>query len=41
MGEGEGLLLINSEGYLELAVNLGSAAEKYGLNVGDEMLIYV
>ncbi len=41
VGEGEGLLLINSEGYLELAVNLGSAAEKYGLNVGDEMLIYV
>ena len=41
VGGGEGLLLINSEGYLELAVNLGSAAEKYGLNTGDEVLIYV
>jgi Uncharacterized conserved protein len=37
---GEAVLLINSEGYLELAVSMGNAATTYGLKVGDELKIY-
>ncbi|MHB1094242.1 SAM hydrolase/SAM-dependent halogenase family protein [Thiobacillus sp.] len=35
VGKGEGFWFINSVGLLELAVNRGSAAKKYGLAVGD------
>jgi len=34
-GKGEGFWFINSVGLLELAVNRGSAAARFGLNVGD------
>lgn len=37
---GEAVLLINSEGYLELAVAMGNAAATYGLRPGDEIKIY-
>jgi len=39
VGEGEPLLLINSENQLELAVNKGSAAGALGLSIGDKVLI--
>ncbi|MEM1523550.1 MAG: SAM-dependent chlorinase/fluorinase [Thermofilaceae archaeon] len=37
--EGETLLLINSEDHLELAVNRGNAAVRYGLATGDRIVI--
>lgn len=37
--EGEGLVLIGSHQFLEIAVRQGSAAERFGLNVGDEISI--
>lgn len=36
---GETLLLVNSFGFLELAVNLGSARRKYNLKYGDKVII--
>jgi S-adenosylmethionine hydrolase len=36
---GELLALLGSHGYLEIAVNRGSAAEKLGLKVGDEVRV--
>jgi len=39
-GEGEPLLLINSEEHLELAVNKGSAAQAFGLKNGDKVTIH-
>ncbi|ACB39856.1 SAM hydrolase/SAM-dependent halogenase family protein [Pyrobaculum neutrophilum] len=36
---GDAVLLINSEGYLELAVVMGNAASAYGLKTGDEVKI--
>lgn len=38
VGKGEGFWFINSVGLLELAVNRGSAAEAFGLKVGDPVL---
>jgi len=35
----EPLALINSEGYLELGVNMGNFAEKYGVIEGDEVVL--
>ena len=35
VGKGEGFWFVNSVGLLELAVNRGSAAETFGLKVGD------
>jgi len=37
VSEGEPLLLINSEGHLELAVNRGNAARFFGLKSGDKV----
>jgi len=37
VGEGEPLLLLDSGGYLELAVNLGDASRRFGLRRGDEV----
>ncbi|AEA13316.1 hypothetical protein TUZN_1856 [Thermoproteus uzoniensis 768-20] len=37
---GEPILLINSEGFLEIAVNRGNAAEKLGLKVGEQVEVY-
>jgi S-adenosylmethionine hydrolase len=37
--EGEGMLIISGGGFLELAVNRGSAARKYGLEVGEAVTI--
>ncbi|MEM1597293.1 MAG: S-adenosyl-l-methionine hydroxide adenosyltransferase family protein [Pyrobaculum sp.] len=37
---GELVALINSEGYLELAVVMGSASASYGLRPGDELKIW-
>lgn len=37
--EGEGVILISGGGFLELAVNRGSAAKKYGLEVGETVTI--
>ncbi|MGC9118085.1 MAG: SAM hydroxide adenosyltransferase, partial [Thermoproteus sp.] len=37
---GEPILLINSEGFLEIAANRGNAAEKLGLKVGERVDIY-
>lgn len=39
VAKGEGLRLINSVGLLELAVNRGSAAAVYGLEVGDPVRV--
>ena len=39
VGEGEPLLLLDSGGYLELAVNLGDASKRLGLKRGDEVSI--
>jgi S-adenosylmethionine hydrolase len=39
VGKGEGFWFINSVGLLELAVNRGSAAAKYGLKVGDPVQV--
>lgn len=38
-GEGETLLLVNSENHLELAVNRGSAAQVFGLKSGDRVVV--
>jgi S-adenosylmethionine hydrolase len=38
-GEGEPLLLVNSEGHLELAVNRGSAAQAFQLKTGDKLIV--
>ncbi len=37
VGEGQGFWFINSVGLLELAVNRGSAAETFGLKLGDRV----
>jgi len=37
--EGEGVILISGGGFLELAVNRGSAARKYGLEVGEAVIL--
>mgnify|MGYP001770696327 FL=1 len=37
--EGEALALINSEGFLELSVNRGSFAQRFGVEEGDEVTI--
>jgi S-adenosylmethionine hydrolase len=37
--EGEGLLLVGSHNFLEIAVRQGSAAERFGLRVGDQVAI--
>ena len=39
VGKGEGFWFINSVGLLELAVNRGSAAETFGLKVGDPVQV--
>jgi S-adenosylmethionine hydrolase len=39
VGKGEGFWFINSVGLLELAVNRGSAAEAFGLKVGDAVQV--
>ncbi|MDT7970115.1 MAG: SAM hydroxide adenosyltransferase, partial [Vulcanisaeta sp.] len=39
--EGETLALINSEGFLELSVNRGSFASRYGIEEGDEVVISI
>jgi S-adenosylmethionine hydrolase len=39
VSEGEGLLLISSTGFMDLAVNKGSAAEKYGLELGEVVIL--
>lgn len=39
VARGEGFWFINSVGLLELAVNRGSAAAKFGLKVGDRVLV--
>ncbi|MEM0344344.1 MAG: S-adenosyl-l-methionine hydroxide adenosyltransferase family protein [Thermofilaceae archaeon] len=39
VAEGETLLLINSEDHLELAVNKGNAATRYGLATGDRVAV--
>jgi S-adenosylmethionine hydrolase len=39
VGKGEGFWLINSVGLLELAVNRGSAADTFGLKVGDPVQV--
>ncbi len=39
--EGAPLLLINSEGFLEIAVNRGSAAEAFGLSPGSRLRIRI
>ena len=36
---GEAVMLVNSEGYLELAISMGNAAAKYGLRPGQELKI--
>ncbi len=40
-GEGEALALINSEGFLELSINRGSFAQRFGVEEGDEVEISV
>ena len=37
--EGESLFFISSTGFLELAVSKGSAARKYGLKVGEQVIL--
>jgi len=37
--EGKGMLLISSTGFLELAVNRESAAGKYGIEIGDLVIL--
>jgi len=37
--EGEGVILISGGGFLALAVNSGSAARKYGLEVGEAVIL--
>ncbi|MCG2895706.1 MAG: S-adenosyl-l-methionine hydroxide adenosyltransferase family protein [Vulcanisaeta sp.] len=39
--EGEALALINSEGFLELSINRGNFASKFGVEEGDEVVISV
>ncbi|ADN51894.1 SAM hydrolase/SAM-dependent halogenase family protein [Vulcanisaeta distributa] len=39
--EGEALALINSEGFLELSINRGSFAQRFGVEEGDEVEISV
>ena len=39
VAEGESVLLISSTGFLELAVNKGSAARKYGLELGEQVIL--
>lgn len=39
VGKGEGFWFINSVGLLELAVNRGSAAHRFGLKVGDPIQV--
>ncbi|MBT9568417.1 MAG: SAM-dependent chlorinase/fluorinase [Thiobacillus sp.] len=39
VGKGEGFWFTNSVGLLELAVNRGSAAETFGLKVGDQVQV--
>ncbi|NPA75938.1 MAG: SAM-dependent chlorinase/fluorinase [Euryarchaeota archaeon] len=39
--QGEAALLINSENYLELSINQGSAAKKFGVQVGDKIKIQI
>jgi S-adenosylmethionine hydrolase len=39
VGEGEPLLLVNSEEHLELAVNRGNAAQFFGLKSGDKVIV--
>jgi S-adenosyl-L-methionine hydrolase (adenosine-forming) len=36
---GEGLALVGSHGFVEIAVNQGSARQRYGLTVGDGVLV--
>lgn len=40
-GEGEALAIINSEGFLELSINRGSFASRYGVEEGDEVTLSV
>ena len=37
--KGEGLVLIGSEGYLEIAANQGNAADRYQIKLGDEIML--
>jgi S-adenosylmethionine hydrolase len=39
VGKGESFWFLNSVGLLELAVNRGSAADTFGLKVGDPVLV--
>ncbi|MEQ1662730.1 MAG: SAM-dependent chlorinase/fluorinase [Thiobacillus sp.] len=39
VGKGEGFWFVNSVGLLELAVNRGSAAETFGLKLGDRVVM--
>ena len=38
---GEGLALVGSHGFVEIAVNQGSAKERFGVAVGDRVLIHL
>jgi len=38
-GKGRPLLLINSEGFLEIAVNLGNASRELGISIGDRVIV--
>ncbi|MEQ8677832.1 MAG: SAM-dependent chlorinase/fluorinase [Aggregatilineales bacterium] len=37
--KGDGLVLIGSEGYLEIATNHGNAADRYQIQLGDEIML--
>ena len=39
LGEGAPGILAGSQGFMEIAVNLGSAHERFGLNLGDTMVL--
>lgn len=39
--EGEALALVNSEGFLELSINRGNFAQRFGVEEGDEVVISV
>ena len=41
VGQEEALALIGSHGFLEIAINKGNAALKFGLKSGDQVVIKV
>jgi S-adenosylmethionine hydrolase len=40
VGEGEPVALIGSSDFMEIAINRGSAAEQFGLKVGDPVEVF-